>query len=120
MWAAIFHSSKGLSTPEPVLQLGSYVFKGRYEGKFSAYIPHHKRKFSIVKLFTDTPGTCLFFRENGMKHNYVVMQLSFCFLGKELRYECASTKKLSMSRVVLKKKQTSSAANGELAEKDGT
>lgn len=73
----------GLSTPEPVLQLGSYVFKGRYE---------------------DTPGTCLFFREN----------------GKELRYECASTKKLSMSRVVLKKKQTSSAANGELAEKDGT
>ena len=36
---------KGLSTPEPVLQLGSYIFKGRYEGKFGAYIPHHKRFF---------------------------------------------------------------------------
>ena len=65
-----------------------------------------------IVFFADTPGTCLFFRDNGKLRLFVTVLLSF--LGRELQYECASTKKLSMSRVVLKKKQTSSAsASGE-------
>ena len=52
---------------------------------------------------TDSLGTCLIFRESG---NILqgCMQLNFPSVGKELKYECSTNKKLCMSRVLLKKK----------------
>lgn len=64
----------------------------------------------------DSLGTCMLFREYGERAHYIhtvafgFVKVSVSLAGKELMYECETTKKLCMTRVVLKKKSADGSA----------